>query len=999
MALVMALAMMVSVVGVVVPKTPVAASPDDLIVDQTSGPYYTIQSAIDASTAGDTIIVHDGEYHEQLFIDINLTIVSVNGSAVTTINGTGLTDFAWVMDWDGAMTIYPVVWIDASEVVFGNASQGFTITGATLIEGLVEEGPPAKMGVGMLNLASHCTIEGNIFLDNIVGYWSWYQYSASSNQILNNEFSGNVLALQLIEGGGDTVSGNTFTENMWAIILEGGGSHQILNNTLNLNAQGIEFHGSHGNIISGNQISDTTGEDWVVGGDGIVVPIDGVAIELMESDDNTIGNNTIFLNDTIEYAANYGIRLNGSSGNDIVGNNTISDCHNDGILLQGGSNQNLVQDNTVNGNMSTMYGIALNQSDNNDVLGNEVYNCLTGIHVYTPMPGSGNQIGGTQAGEGNTVYDCKVGIVLDNSWNEAVVGNTAYNCTYGIYLINSHGITVERNITYGNVTGESPVGNNWGIYLESSGGIPEEAPPNTIRGNDISYNIDVGLVLDAGSHRNSVTANKIHNNGHGIWIAGDNNFICGNDIRDNTGLIYSGVHLTADAQNNQIHCNNIVGNTVRVGGNIISWGMYKEGGSKVDAQDNWWGDPNGPGGVGPGGVGDAVNKYVNFAPWSTTEFTFPDVTGPVIVADTAAVPDTISLLDTDFLRWVMGGAPYSIGPSYTDLIVDTGCERCEATSVTVDLSALVLDMLPEDIDKVVAGWDKGKQNEWHNWLNQLENTPMGQHWYWDYELHLDWLLGELGGFFDYNELMDMVFEEFRLGEFKIPVTAVDCSGNPTEGVITLAIVDFQLPMEEEWNIRSSPIALNGTWGDIKDMGNVLSYEAIVMWDAENWEWVEPSSNATMAPLQAYYIKLSENDQLGLIIEREATGPPQRQLYVGWNLVGLAPDIVDWGFGGMPLELALASIYQAAGGVPGWGIAISPGAPGMDISYIEQFSYNDIPLEKPWYEKWFHQNAWTAYPGYGDWMSSGGGYWVYMDNDDVLAGLSYTPLPWQELVPW
>ena len=341
--------------------------------------------------------------------------------------------------------------------------------------------------------------------------------------------------------------------------------------------------------------------------------------------------------------------------------------------------------------------------------------------------------------------------------------------------------------------------------------------------------------------------------------------------------------------------------------------------------------------------------------------------------------------------------------------MDTGCEPCEATSVTVDLSALVLGMLPEDINEVVAGWDPGKQNEWQQWLNQLGNTQMEyreyweegqQYCYWDYELHLNELLqgGQWGGwnlayFFGDDGLMDMIFEEFRLGEFEIPVTAIDCSGNPTSDVIVLAIVDFQLPMKEEWNIRSSPIALSGTWGDIKDMGNGLSYEAIVMWDAQNWKWVEPSSNATMAPLQAYYIKLSENDQLGLIIEREATGPPERRLYEGWNLIGFTPDLAEHGFHGMLSGKALASIYLAAGGLPGWGIVISPAAPGMNIDYEEQFSYNDIPLER--YEWWFYQNAWTAYPdGEQHWMSRGGGYWVYMDNDDVLAGYSYTPLPWR-----
>ncbi len=52
------------------------------------GQYPTIQTAINASSTGDTIQVFDGTYDENIdFIGKNITVVSVNGAATTTIQG------------------------------------------------------------------------------------------------------------------------------------------------------------------------------------------------------------------------------------------------------------------------------------------------------------------------------------------------------------------------------------------------------------------------------------------------------------------------------------------------------------------------------------------------------------------------------------------------------------------------------------------------------------------------------------------------------------------------------------------------------------------------------------------------------------------------------------------------------------------------------------------------------------------------------------------------
>ena len=53
-------------------------------------PYTTIQSAINAATTGDTILVYDGTYNETIIIGKKLIVKSVNGSGSTIIDATGL---------------------------------------------------------------------------------------------------------------------------------------------------------------------------------------------------------------------------------------------------------------------------------------------------------------------------------------------------------------------------------------------------------------------------------------------------------------------------------------------------------------------------------------------------------------------------------------------------------------------------------------------------------------------------------------------------------------------------------------------------------------------------------------------------------------------------------------------------------------------------------------------------------------------------------------------
>ena len=73
------------------------------------------------------------------------------------------------------------------------------------------------------------------------------------------------------------------------------------------------------------------------------------------------------------------------------------------------------------------------------------------------------------------------------------------------------------------------------------------------------------------------------------------------DISDNN----IGIYVSFNGNPTIIH-NNIFGN--------ITYGLQSSTSTNVLAENNWWGDASGPGGVGPGS-GDAVSSGVDYEPW------------------------------------------------------------------------------------------------------------------------------------------------------------------------------------------------------------------------------------------------------------------------------------------------------------------------------------------------------------------------------------------------
>jgi hypothetical protein len=249
-------------------------------------------------------------------------------------------------------------------------------------------------------------------------------------------------------------------------------------------------------------------------------------------------------------------------------------------------------------------------------------------------------------------------------------------------------------------------------------------------------------------------------------------------------------------------------------------------------------------------------------------------------------------------------------------------------------------------------------------------------------------------------------QALQLGEKEIQVTAYDYSGNTATTTIPVTIVDFQMPVCEGWNLRSTWLTLeNNSWEDIiatTDAGNINS---LLRWSGQNqrWEyyagtgstagWYYGGSRVTsalMVPLEAYWLHALKSDQFGLVTLRQVTAPPTRQMYAGWNLAGAA---LAWDQPMLYASDGLVSIYQDATGNTGYTNVVSI---HQHIESEEDY-YICGTYEEGSYDTYFQQWNWvlTTSPG-GDggppvFLTRGGGYWIFMQNEAVLAGFSTTPL--------
>src|SRR4029077_18054240 len=262
---------LISASVLMVPSVQLARSNPRLI--HVPSDYSTIESAVTAANAGDTILVAGGRYNESIVIDksLNLTGASSSGSIINA-TGTGR----------AAVTI-----VNA----FYGAIQGFTIIDHDFFNNSLT-----------ISGSSHVTVSGNRMTASMESNGT-YVYESSDVTIMANTFTGNLYGVAVQGGFSNLVEANNSTGNVAGLAVFGSQADKVTDNVFRHGSFGLRLLGSSGNIIARNVIANNS--------------FAGTYLE--NSTGNRVLENSVDFNNAV--STTYGLYLSSSTNNRIYYNN------------------------------------------------------------------------------------------------------------------------------------------------------------------------------------------------------------------------------------------------------------------------------------------------------------------------------------------------------------------------------------------------------------------------------------------------------------------------------------------------------------------------------------------------------------------------------------------------------------------------------------------------------------------------------------------------------
>ena len=270
------------VVGFVVPaRASIIQVPQD---------YPTIQEAVNAAGAGDTIQVDAGTYPENVKVTTSVTIAGA--SSTTTFVDGGSSDMVFDIQADN---------VELRDLTICNGGSYSGVTIYYPYDGLVIRNTRIlENSVGVvISEADGNTIEDSVFINNSV--YSIDVTTSTNNIIRNNQISESAYGLEISETSSSQIVNNTISDTSYGIYLPYSSGNNISANTLNSNSWHIYLTHSDSNTVGDNTISGGT-----------------VGIQIMHSQGNSVFNNTVS-------NVSYGIYM-GHCGANTVSGNTMSLC-------------------------------------------------------------------------------------------------------------------------------------------------------------------------------------------------------------------------------------------------------------------------------------------------------------------------------------------------------------------------------------------------------------------------------------------------------------------------------------------------------------------------------------------------------------------------------------------------------------------------------------------------------------------------------------------------
>ncbi|MDD3041855.1 MAG: NosD domain-containing protein, partial [Methanosarcinaceae archaeon] len=414
------------------------------------GNCSSIQGAINNSSVGDTILVYDGTYTENLQVSVSgLTLKAVEGSNV-------------ILQPHPLDLTSPVITVLADNITI----YGFNIEGPDFGTGIKSQG---KNGLVLKNntintsfigitleAGSNCTLENNTVSGADFGIS--VKNFCKNNSLKQNSIKGCTEGLLLRNSCTENIlSGNNFSGNFRALYLE----NLCCENSL------------ASNFFVNNSIS--------------------LSLEA-ECNGNLLENNTI-------RKAQYGVYLSYSCNNNTLRENNASDSQY-AYYLKASCEKNSLNNNTA---FENLYGFYLSRSPYNTLYGNRLSNNTRGVYVEA--------CDNTTLISNAASHNIMEGVFLEDSSDNRLSGNNVSNNSEGIKLdgLCSRN-TLKENRAFGNSKGllfrftTSNLFRANNISFNEYGLIFISSNNNILNDSFVKFNSECGLSLENSEH------NTIYNN-------------------------------------------------------------------------------------------------------------------------------------------------------------------------------------------------------------------------------------------------------------------------------------------------------------------------------------------------------------------------------------------------------------------------------------------------------------------------------------------------------